>query len=104
MEPQNPPDPPDNLPEEQLAEYAICDNEALPLSYVRESRLVYPKGPFNRNWLFDQRANFKTLLLIPRGKNYGVRLVDLKSLFAHLEKLAQAPGPDPKTPYRGWIR
>jgi hypothetical protein len=98
------PKPPDDLPEKFIPEFAIGDNEPLPFSYVRLSRLVYPKGPFSRSWLQDQMGNFKTLLLTPRGANYGVRLVDLKSLFAHVEALAQAPGPDPKASYKGWIR
>jgi hypothetical protein len=101
---KNPDEPPAELPEEHLPEFAIGDNACLPLPYVRLSRLVYPKGPFSRSWLQDQMQHFKTVLLIPRGKTYGVRLVELKSLFAHLEKLAQAPGPDPRAPYEGWIR
>ncbi len=98
------PEPPAELPEEQVPEFAIGDDEPLPLPYVRLSRLVYPKGPFARSWLQDQMQNFKTVLLIPRGKTYGVRLVELKSLIAHLEKLAQAPGLDPRAPYKGRIR
>ena len=94
----------DELPEEQIAEFAIGNEELLPFRYVRMSRLIYPRGPFNRNWLMDQIRHYKTLLLIPRGKNYGVRLVDLKSLCEHLERLAQAPGPAPKGDDKGWIR
>ena len=100
----DPSEPEAELPEEQIPEYAIGDNEPLPLKYVRMSRLVYPRGPFSRNWLEDQIQHYETLLLIPRGKNYGVRLVNLQSLCQHLERLAQAPGPDPKTSYKGWIR
>jgi hypothetical protein len=100
----DPSEPDDELPEEQIPEYAVTDTEPLPLKYVRMSRLIYPRGPLNKNWIMDQMHNFKTVLLIPRGKNYGVRLVDLQSLCEHLDRLAQAPGPAPKSPDTGWIR
>jgi hypothetical protein len=100
----DPGEPEAQLPEEQIPEFAIGNNEPLPLKYVRMSRLIYPRGPFSKSWFLDQIQNFKTVLLVPRGKNYGVRLVDLKSLCAHLERLAQAPGPAPKGGDKGWIR
>ena len=68
------------------------------------SRLIYPRGPFPKSWLLDQMQHFKTLLLIPRGKNYGVRLIDIQSLTDHLDRIAQAPGPAPKSPDKGCIR
>jgi hypothetical protein len=98
------PEPPAELPEKFISEFALGDNDPLPFPYVRLSRLVYPKGPFSRSWLQDQQQHYKSVLLIPRDRNYRVRLVDLKSLLEHVERLAQAPGPDPKAPYKGWIR
>jgi hypothetical protein len=92
------------LPEEQIPEYAIGNNEPSPLKYVRMSRLIYPRGPLNKNWILDQMQHFKTVLLIPRGKTYGVRLIDIQSLTAHLDRLAQAPGPARKGGDKGWIR
>ena len=100
----DPSEPEAELPEEQIPEYAIGNDEPLPLKYVRMSRLIYPRGPLNKSWLLDQMPHFKTLLLIPRGKNYGVRLVDLQSLYEHINRLTQAPGPAPKGGDKGWIR
>jgi hypothetical protein len=101
---KNPGEPEAQLPEEQIPEYAIGNDELLPLKYVRMSRLIYPRGPFSKSWLLDQMQHFKTVLLVPRDRNYGIRLVDLETLTAHLDRLAKAPGPAPKSPDKGWIR
>jgi len=91
---------------EQIDEFALNDNDPLPFPYVRQSRLIFPKGPFNKNWLTDQicAGNIRSAVLIPRDQNHGIRVVHLQSVFDLIKKLAQAPGPDPKTPYKGWIR
>jgi hypothetical protein len=91
---------------EQIDEFAVGDSEPLPFRYVRQSRLIFPRGPLNKTWLIDQicAGNIRSTVLLPRGKNHGIRVVDLQSVFDLIEKLAQAPGPDPKTPCKGVIR
>jgi hypothetical protein len=91
---------------EQIYEFAIGDGEPLPFAYVRQSRLIYPKGPFNKTWLLDQiyAGNIRSAVLIPRDKFHGVRVIPLQSVFDLMEKLAQAPGPAPRKPDKGSIR
>jgi hypothetical protein len=91
---------------DQIAEFAYGDSEPLPFRYVRQSRLIFPRGPLNKSWVFDQicAGNIRSAVLIPRGKHHGIRVIDLESVHALIDKIAQAPGPDPKSPDKGWIR
>jgi hypothetical protein len=75
---------------EEIDEYALGDTEQLPLPYVRQSRLIYPRGPFNSNWIEDQigAGNIRNALLVPRDKLYGIRLIDLRSILSLLDALA----------------
>jgi|HubBroStandDraft_6_1064221.scaffolds.fasta_scaffold4129302_1 hypothetical protein len=84
------------MDESEIDEFAIGDNDALPFRWVRYSRLKHPKGPFNESWLFDQvvQNRVRSVILLPRDKVRGVRLVDLQSLLSLLEQLAAAPGQD----------
>jgi hypothetical protein len=86
------------MDESEIGEFAIGDNDALPFKWVRYSRLKHPKGPFNESWLFDQviQNKVRSVILVPRDKVRGVRLVELESLLSLLERLAAAPGPDPR--------
>jgi hypothetical protein len=87
----------------QMDEFTIGDGEPLPFPYVRQSRLVFPKGPLNKNWLMDQiyLGTVRSALLIPRDKFHGVRVVHLQSVLELIERLAQAPGADPSAAPKG---
>jgi hypothetical protein len=82
------------MDESQIDEFAIGDGEPLPFKWVRYSRLKHPAGPFNESWLFDQviRKTVRSVMLVPRDRVLGVRLIDLESLLALIERLAQDPG------------
>ena len=89
---------------EQIDEFTIGEDEPLPFPYVRESRLIFPKGPFNKNWVRDQiyAGNIRSALLIPRDRFHGTRVIHLQSVLDLIEKLAQAPGePGPRKPRKG---
>ena len=94
------------MDESEIDEYAVGDREPLPFKWVRYARLKHPRGPFYDPWLFDQVVTgmVKSVVVIPRGKNHGVRLVDLESLLALVNRLAKEAGPPPKSPDTGWIR
>jgi hypothetical protein len=87
------------MDESVIDEFAIGDNDPLPFKWVRYSRLKHPRGPFNESWLFDQviQNTVRSVIVIPRDKVRGVRLIELQSLLNLLERLAAAPGPDPRT-------
>jgi hypothetical protein len=91
---------------EEIEEFTIGNGESLPFPYVRESRLTFPRGPLNKNWIRDQiyAGNIRSAVLIPRDRYHGVRVIHLGSLLHLIEKLAQAPGPAPKGGPKGWIR
>ena len=83
----------DELPfeAEQVDEFAIGDNEPLPLPFARISRLCFPIGPLKPSWLHDQISarKIRSAMLVPRDKLKGIRLVDLRSLISHIESLSE---------------
>ena len=91
---------------EQIDEFAYGDSEPLPFRYVRQSRLIFPRGPLNKSWVFDQicAGNIRSAVLIPRGKNHGIRVIDVESVHALIDKIAHESGPAPKKQDKGWIR
>jgi hypothetical protein len=80
--------------DDRLDEFVLGDSEAMPFKWARYSRLIHPIGPFNASWLFDQviQGNIESVMLVPRHKLLGVRVVNLESLCALVTRLAQAPG------------
>ena len=82
------------MDESQIDEFVINDGDALPFKWVRYSRLKHPNGPFNESWLFDQviQKKVRSLMLVPRDKVRGIRVIDLESLLALIEQMATAPG------------
>jgi len=77
----------------EISEFAINDGESLHLGWARYSRLIEPQGPFRASWLFDQvvQKKVKSVMLTPRDKLRGVRVIELKSLIGLLEELVAAP-------------
>jgi hypothetical protein len=89
------------IPEDdRIDEFAVTDTEPMPLKWARYSRLIEPTGPFRASWLFDQviQNKIRSVMLIPRDKLRGIRMINLESLHALLDQIAQAPGPARKHP------
>lgn len=68
--------------------------------YVQLKVLTGRGAPIHSRWLTKQIADgaLETVVLD------GQRVIEVKQLLSLIEHLAQAPGPDPKAPYKGWIR
>jgi hypothetical protein len=69
---------------------------AAPLKYVRVSQLIRPSGPFGRAWLYEgiSKGWFRSIIIRKSGCSRGLRLVDLESLNAFLEREAVKSSPD----------
>ena len=65
---------------------------AAPVKYARVSQLIRPQGPFGRAWLYEgiTKVRFRSIVIKKNGASRGLRLIDLESLNAFLEKEAQA--------------
>ena len=65
---------------------------AAPVKYARVSQLIRPAGPFGRAWLYEgiTRGRFRSVVIRKSGCSRGLRLVDLQSLNAFLEREAEA--------------
>ena len=75
---------------------------AAPLKYARVSQLIRPSGPFGRAWLYEgiTKGRFRSVVIRKSGCSRGLRLIDLESLNAFLEREAEAmhspvESPDP---------
>jgi hypothetical protein len=69
---------------------------AAPVKYARVSQLIRPAGPFGRAWLYEgiTRGRFRSVVIRKSGCSRGLRLVDLESLNAFLEREAVKSSPD----------
>ena len=69
---------------------------AAPLKYARVSQLIRPSGPFGRAWLYEgiSKRWFRSIIIRKSGCSRGLRLVDLESLNAFLEREAVKRSPD----------
>ena len=65
---------------------------AAPLKYARVSQLIRPQGPFGRAWLYEgiTKGRFRSVVIRKSGCSRGLRLIDLESLNAFLEREAEA--------------
>jgi hypothetical protein len=80
----------------------ILPSSAAPLKYARVSQLIRPSGPFGRACLYEgiTKGRFRSVVIRKSGCSRGLRLIDLESLNAFLEREAEAmhspvESPDP---------
>ena len=75
---------------------------APPLKFARISQVTRPAGPFGRSWIYEalSKGLFRSIVIRKSGCSRGLRLIDLESLNAFLEREAEAmhspvESPDP---------
>jgi hypothetical protein len=66
----------------------ILPSGATPFKYARVSQLTRPAGPFGRAWLYEgiSKCWFRSIVIRKSGCSRGLRLIDLESLNAFLER------------------
>jgi hypothetical protein len=69
----------------------ILPSGATPFKYARVSQLTRPAGPFGRAWLYEgiTQGRFRSIVIRKSGCSRGLRLIDLESLHAFLEREAE---------------